>query len=77
MDTTDGCFVYYVLSNVHCARTAAKVRASNYIKFKDGAEFNTSTKNSNMPCACCVDVSYYVSLLSMHVTECSTFSMVQ
>ena len=70
-------FHFCLDDNTSAQERAAKVRVYNYVKSQNRAEFTASTKNSNIPCACCVGISHYALLLSTHMTGCSIFSTVQ
>ena len=42
---------------------------SKSVQPRDWVEFTASTKNSNMHCACCVEIALLLMLLSAHVTS--------
>ena len=48
---------------------AARVRTWNCVKF----ETVWNTKNSNMHCTCCVDISHFVNVAKCARGRCSTF----
>ena len=54
-------------------RMAARVRVCNYVKTQRQSEFTTSTEDSNMHCARCVEITHFVNV-AKHIHDwCSIF----
>ena len=50
-------------------RTGNLSKSMQLCKTRNQAKFPTGTKNSNMHCACCVEIAILLMLLSTHVTS--------
>ena len=58
-------------------RTGDLSKSMQLCKTWNRAEFPTSTKNSNTPCVCCIEISHFVNVAKHARDQCSVFSMVQ